>query len=498
MEFKTLNLSRRQELFLLVFLVGSNFICVTSVSQQVVTKTLHDYLLTDYDSNLIPICSTGSNVTLDMDLALRQIMDLNEREQILTTNIWLRLKWNDCRLEWTPGSNSNLSNIMLTYNDVWIPDITLYDSAADEVMFPGVESFRAYVSSSGSLTYNFPTVAKSICRVNVKYFPFDTQECPLQFGSWSHHGFDLDIVNRNAKGDLDNYIENAEWTVEKIPVERHVLYYNCCPEPYPDVTFYIVMRRRPAFYLLTMIFPCILTSCVAALGFLLPTESGEKVSLEITVLLSLAVFLLLVSESLPPSSDNFPIIGSYFASSMVLVSLSLLQTVLVINVFYRGTNGRKVPRWARKICFQYLARFLCIRSNKVETIREKEEKEQESHSTKLDPSFEPYESATDTELRVVENSENRTEIPNNSQTLNQAVKRNGVLPSFVIRDPTVEALKDQTRYVRVIAEHYTQQKREADVNSEWRDLSNILDRVFLIMYLLVTCITTLSLLLQCL
>ena len=56
-------------------------------------------------------------------------------------------------------------------------------------------------------------------------------------------------------------------------------------------------------------FPCILTSSVAALTFILPVESGEKVSLEITVLLSLAVFMLVVSESMPPSSDNFPIIG---------------------------------------------------------------------------------------------------------------------------------------------------------------------------------------------
>ena len=45
---------------------------------------------------------------------------------------------------------------------------------------------------------------------------------------------------------------------------------------------------------------------------MLPVESGEKVSLEITVLLSLAVFMLVVSESVPPSSDNFPIIGTRF------------------------------------------------------------------------------------------------------------------------------------------------------------------------------------------
>ena len=34
-------------------------------------------------------------------------------------------------------------------------------------------------------------------------------------------------------------------------------------------------------------------------------------SLEVTVLLSQAVFLLVISDFLPPSSDNFPILGEY-------------------------------------------------------------------------------------------------------------------------------------------------------------------------------------------
>ena len=61
--------------------------------------------------------------------------------------------------------------------------------------------------------------------------------------------------------------------------------------------------------MLTVLFPCILTSSVAAVSFILPPESGEKVSLSVTVLLSLAVFLLMVSEQLPASSDTFPYIG---------------------------------------------------------------------------------------------------------------------------------------------------------------------------------------------
>ena len=45
-----------------------------------------------------------------------------------------------------------------------------------------------------------------------------------------------------AVGDLDTFIQNAEWTVDEFPVEKHVLYYNCCPEPFPDITYILVMK----------------------------------------------------------------------------------------------------------------------------------------------------------------------------------------------------------------------------------------------------------------
>lgn len=88
-----------------------------------------------------------------------------------------------------------------------------------------------------------------------------------------------------------------------------MLYYGCCPEPYPDVTYYLKLKRKPQFYLINLIVPSMLITVMAALGYYLPVESGEKVSLQITVMLSLAVFQLLVADKLPPSADATPIIG---------------------------------------------------------------------------------------------------------------------------------------------------------------------------------------------
>jgi hypothetical protein len=89
-------------------------------------------------------------------------------------------------------------------------------------------------------------------------------------------------------------------------------YYNidpCCPdEPYPDLIFYIYIRRRILYYLFNIILPCIWLSILSLVGFWLPPDSGEKITLGITVLLAFSVFMLLIAENIPATSGNLNLI----------------------------------------------------------------------------------------------------------------------------------------------------------------------------------------------
>jgi len=60
---------------------------------------------------------------------------------------------------------------------------------------------------------------------------------------------------------------------------------------------------------LNIILPCISLNVLSLLAFCLPPEAGEKVTLGITVLLSYSVFMLLVAENMPPTSEFVPLIG---------------------------------------------------------------------------------------------------------------------------------------------------------------------------------------------
>ncbi len=80
--------------------------------------------------------------------------------------------------------------------------------------------------------------------------------------------------------------------VSDAPAKRTLLYYDCCPEPYVDITFTIHIKRRTLYYGFNLIIPCIILSSMTLLGFSLPPDSGEKLQLGVTILLSMTVNFL--------------------------------------------------------------------------------------------------------------------------------------------------------------------------------------------------------------
>ena len=116
-------------------------------------------------------------------------------------------------------------------------------------------------------------------------------------------------MNRTSDIDVTNYIDNGEWELLESRVERRVKRYTCCPEPFPDVIFYLHLRRRTTYYTFNIIVPCVILSILTLGSFFLPPVCGEKVTLGLTVLLAFSVFMLLIAESMPTTSEFVPLIG---------------------------------------------------------------------------------------------------------------------------------------------------------------------------------------------
>ncbi|XP_061574386.1 neuronal acetylcholine receptor subunit alpha-7-like [Cololabis saira] len=311
-------------------------------------------LLRDYNPMERPVANDSQALTVQFSFTLMQVMDVDEKNQILTTNAWLQMQWYDHYLQWNQSEYPGVKNLRFTPEQVWTPDILLYNSAHDK--FDATFKTNVLVNSSGFCEYLPPGIFISTCNVDVKWFPFDIQRCELKFGSWTFDGWLLDIQMKEA--DVSGYMTNGEWDLLEVPGGRHEVFYDCCAEPYPDVTFVVTLRRRTLYYALNLLIPCVLLSSMTLLVFVLPANSGEKISLGITVLLSLTVFMLMVAEIMPATSDSVPLIGQYFASTMVIVGMSVVATVIVLQFHHHSPIDGRIPRWVNLVLLQWVPWFL--------------------------------------------------------------------------------------------------------------------------------------------
>ena len=155
------------------------------------------------------------------------------------------------------------------------------DNSADERLN---EQRRALVvvSHTGAIIWMPQAILRSSCGFDTKFFPFDTQKCYLQFGSWTHDGVKLDLqfFDNKTRFMVDDYIPGNEWDIIENVAKRNVKIYECCKDtPYYDLKFHLKIRRKVAFYSFILILPCALLSCLTLTIFWVPPESPAKLVL---------------------------------------------------------------------------------------------------------------------------------------------------------------------------------------------------------------------------
>ncbi|KAM4593829.1 neuronal acetylcholine receptor subunit alpha-3 [Odontesthes bonariensis] len=317
---------------------------------------LFSVIFSNYNQYIRPVENVSDPVIVQFEVSMSQLVKVDEINQIMETNLWLRHIWNDYKLKWNPKDFGGVEFIRVPSDRIWKPDIVLYNNAVGD--FQVDDKTKALLRYNGDVTWIPPAIFKSSCKIDVTYFPFDYQNCTMKFGSWTYDKAKIDLVLIGSTINLKDFWETGEWTIIDAPGYKHDIKYNCCEEIYTDITYSLYIRRLPLFYTVNMIIPCLLISFLTVLVFYLPSDCGEKVTLCISVLLSLTVFLLVITETIPSTSLVIPLIGEYLLFTMIFVTLSIVITVFVLNVHYRTPKTHTMPCWVRSVFLGMLPRVM--------------------------------------------------------------------------------------------------------------------------------------------
>ncbi|KAF8771840.1 Acetylcholine receptor subunit alpha-like [Argiope bruennichi] len=150
-------------------------------------KRLYDDLISRYNKLVRPVINVSEALTVSIKLKLSQLIEVNLKNQIMTTNLWVEQYWNDYKLTWDPREYGGVDMLHVPSDHIWRPDIVLYNNADGN--FEVTLETKAQLDNRGTIQWKPPAIYKSSCEIDVEYFPFDEQTCLMKFGSWTYDGF---------------------------------------------------------------------------------------------------------------------------------------------------------------------------------------------------------------------------------------------------------------------------------------------------------------------
>ncbi|XP_013917233.1 PREDICTED: neuronal acetylcholine receptor subunit alpha-6-like [Thamnophis sirtalis] len=461
--------------------------CLASKSEE----RLFRKLFSRYNQYIRPVENVSNPVKVHFEVAITQLANVDEVNQIMETNLWLRHIWNDYKLKWNPVEFGGIEFIHVPSDKIWKPDIVLYNNAVGDFQVEG--RTKALLRYDGTITWIPPAIFKSSCPMDITFFPFDHQNCSLKFGSWTYDKAKIDLLIIGSKVDMKDLWENNEWEIVDASGYKHDIKYNCCEEIYTDITYSFYIRRLPMFYTINLIIPCLFLSFLTVFVFYLPSDCGEKVTLCISVLLSLTVFLLVITETIPSTSLVIPLVGEYLLFTMIFVTLSIVVTVFVLNIHYRTPTMHTMPNWVKTVFLGLLPKFLMMKRPIQKHVDSQPPKPVKESITK------PSKPKADELAEVEVLSENRCCHCDNSKDTVARKQRRQNCQSAKGEAESVEyspEVKEVINSVQFIAENMRSQNETKEVEDDWKYVAMVIDRVFLWVFIILCVFGTAGIFLQ--
>ncbi|KAI6243527.1 Acetylcholine receptor subunit alpha-type unc-63 [Aphelenchoides fujianensis] len=483
------------------------------------SSRLYETLLSDYNKLVRPVHNNTETLVVKFKLKLSQLLDVHEKNQIMTTNVWLQHSWVDQKLTWDPADYGGVDVLYVPSDSIWLPGIVLHNNADGNYQVTIMT--KAKLTYDGTVEWSPPAIYKSMCQIDIEWFPLDVQSCEMKFGSWTYGGFEVDLKHKDEhlqreerekvmgidgefyetiwvvdEGiDLNDYYPSVEWDILRVPAKRHEKRYPCCESPFTDLTYEIHLRRKTLFYTVNLMIPCVGISFLTALVFYLPSDGGEKISLCISILISLTVFFLLLVEIIPSTSLVIPLIGKYLLFTMVLVTLSVIVTVITLNVHYRSPSTHKMSPWVRRVFIDILPYYLLMRRPT-----------RAGRTNRSSSSFyQPPDNVSNLTMQLmpttVPGAGHRRSTRNSSFSLRSKGGRNSTVleqsdylsPTSRLSDAFVGSSRGSVQQeptpmqaavesVSFIADHFRKEEEDQQVIEDWKYVSVVLDRIMLILF----------------
>ncbi|XP_054908153.1 5-hydroxytryptamine receptor 3A-like [Poeciliopsis prolifica] len=274
-----------------------------------------------------PVKNWNTITEVQLEMILDSILDVDEKLQTVTIHIYVRMYWINEHLTWNSSEFCGINILNIPVSMIWVPDIIIQEDASetanshDHPLVSVCPNGKVSLVKRLQLTY--------ICKLNLFRFPFDSQTCNITFSSLNYNNDLLKLVKSTNDSVLMKLsglkmLTEGEW---KLVNMESISYTSLIQRS--SLVYQITLERKPFLYVVNLILPLLFLLILDLASFFVGVSSGEKLSVQLKILLSIFILLPILKDILPSTEDSLPVMAIHCISVFTLVWINVLETMLI-------------------------------------------------------------------------------------------------------------------------------------------------------------------------
>ncbi|XP_055996644.1 neuronal acetylcholine receptor subunit alpha-7-like [Ostrea edulis] len=329
------------EVSLLGIIFTALFLTLTGHLEASNRSQLFNDVVYKLNPDVAPFESSKTRTTVMITVNLMGISDMNEKQQTMAASYWVVLSWIDYRLRWNSSLYNNITSVQVNADKIWSPkSICLFNEIGNDKCFNARED-PVTVHSTRFAVFMKYLESVSQCLIDVTSYPFDSHVCSLVFGNVNSYTEFLEFDEKNSFFLLQYHQPNEIWDIENTTFRIYEFRDPTLGGTYQQLHFYIQLKRKSFYLVISTVIPIIILSVLNMCCFLVPIQSGEKMGFCMAIFLTFSVFLTIINDSMPKSSDKISYFTIYLLTQLVISGLVVILEAIVLLYHFHFVSNRK-------------------------------------------------------------------------------------------------------------------------------------------------------------
>ncbi|XP_067649087.1 neuronal acetylcholine receptor subunit alpha-7-like [Haliotis asinina] len=311
-----------------------------------------------------PVYNKSKAVTVEFDFHLRTVSQYIESQQQLVCTGWFTVSWRDQFLTWNSEMYDGLEFIRPPDSYVWKPDIVVANSF-QQLDRLGGDFVPLKVYSNGRVQWVPGDLFHLPCSVDVQLYPFDSLSCTMELVVWSNSVTEVYLKPRQSLAGVSSSNIRGQWSLTSTSIKSKEK--SLDNRNISSIIITLVLERLPTNFVFNFLVPVMILSLLGTFVFLIPADSGEKISFAITIPLSYGVYMGFLTDMVPQSSDGVSTFIIFLGITLSLSALFVILSIFSVRISGRS-NSRQVPKPFQRFTIWVEQAKRCVRRRKTKTM----------------------------------------------------------------------------------------------------------------------------------